>query len=80
MFNGLHQSCTVALVLFILHFGAVVDDWRSNCSTAGSEFRCKLSHKLVGERTAKCQLPFDAITEMQFAEAATLYATSGDSL
>ena len=40
--NGWSQCCTMTPVLFSLYFGAVVDDWRSKCSTAGVEFRYKL--------------------------------------
>ena len=40
------------------------------------EFRYKLGHKLVGDRTRKSQLLLDVITESQFADAAALYATS----
>ena len=52
----LHQGCTMAPVLFSLYFGAVVDDWKRKCSTAGVEFRYELGHKLVGDRTRKSQL------------------------
>ena len=60
--------CIMAPVLFSLYFGAVVDDWRSKCSTGGVKFRYKLGYKLVGDRTAKSQLLLDVITESQFTD------------
>ena len=48
--NGLHQCCTMAPVLFSLYFGAVVDDWKRKCSTAGVKFRYKLNWSQVGWR------------------------------
>ena len=77
--NGLRQGCTMAPVLFSLYFGAVVDDWRSKCLTAGVEFRHKLGRKLVGDRSAKSRLLLDVITESQVADDAALYATSEES-
>ena len=79
MCHGLHQGCTMAPVLFSLHFGVVVGYWRSKCSTDGVEFRCILGHKLFGDRTRKLQLLLDVITESQIANDATLYATSEQS-
>ena len=29
--GGLHQGCTIAPTLFILHFGLVIDSWLSRC-------------------------------------------------
>jgi len=77
--NGLRQGCTMAPVLFSLYFGAVVDDWRSKCLTAGVEFRYKLGRKLLGDRSAKSQLLLDVITESQFVDDAALYAASEES-
>ena len=77
--HGLHQGCTMAPVLFSLHFGVVVGDWRSKYSTDGVEFRYILGHKLFGDRTRKLQLLLDVITESQIANDATLYATSEQS-
>ena len=74
MCHGLHESCTMASVLFSLHFGVVVGDWRSKYSTDGVEFRYILGHKLFVDR--KLQLLLDVITESQIANDATLYATS----
>ena len=69
----------MAPVLFSLHFGVVVDHWRSKCSTAGVEFRHKLGNKLVGAKTEESHILIDVITESQFADDATLYATSEES-
>ena len=73
--NGLHHGCTMAPVLFSLHYRAVVDDWRSKCSTAGVEFRYKLDLK----QDRKSQLLFYVITESQFSDDAALYATPEES-
>lgn len=54
--NGQYQNCTVIPMLLSLYFEVVVDDWRSECSTAGVEFRYKLGYKLVGETTIKFHL------------------------
>ena len=78
VFIGWSQGCTMAPVLFSLYFGAVVDDWRSMCSTA-REFRYKLGYNLVGDRTRKSQLLLDVITESQSTDDAALYTTSEES-
>ena len=74
-----YVGCTMAPVLFSLHFGAVVDDWRIKCSAGGVVFRYRHGHKLIGDRTAKSWLLLDIITESQFADDATLYATSEEN-
>ena len=42
-------------------------------------FRYKYGHKLVEDRAAKSKLLIDLITEIQFADAAALYATSEEN-
>ena len=41
--NGQYENCTVIPMLLSLYFEAVVDDWRSKCSTAGVVFRYSIN-------------------------------------
>ena len=48
--------------------------WRSNCQHAGTQVAFHIGRKLIGDRTAKPHLSRCVVTELQFADAAAIYA------
>ena len=71
--NGLRQGFTLAPTLFNIYISAVVANWQIESPEAGVAVLYKHGRKLVGDRTAKARLSEAKVTEMQFADEATLY-------
>ena len=75
--SGLRQGCTLAPMLFIIYFGAVVSTWRDDCVDIGVDVLSRPGRRLVGDRTAKSRL---RITESQFVDDLALFASTRDKL
>ena len=80
MRSGLCQGYTLAPVLFIIYFGAVVAIWRDDCGDVGVDVLSRPGKRLVGDRTAKSRLNVVRIAEFQFADDLTLFASTRDKL
>ena len=54
--------------------------WRTRCPHAGATVKFKDGRRLVGDRTAKSRLEEVRITELQFADDVTVFATTHSAL